>query len=152
MKFDGSRYFSVLKKWWREIRPDENKYERKKMPTLPGYFFVIIQDKCQLLVLYTSYKKWSLRIEVIPWFDPLDGMFRNLKGIPQVFLFQNPGQFTTYLAFCVLFLLKQTPDMLFLRPSREWNNSIFINILIPMEQRYTTSSTDCTWKSFIDDI
>ena len=47
------------------------------MPTLPGYYFIIIQDKCELLVLYTSFEKWSLRIEVIPWFDSLDGMFGN---------------------------------------------------------------------------
>ena len=47
------------------------------MPTLPGYFFIIIQDKCELLVLYTSFEKRSLRIEVIPQSDPLDGMFGN---------------------------------------------------------------------------
>ena len=46
----------------------------------------------------------------------------------------------------------QESDMTEQLHDREWNNSIFINILIPMEQRYTTSSTDCTWKSFTDDI
>lgn len=55
----GQEIFSVLEMMEVEKREEtrgvEDKEESRKMPTLVGYFFINIQDKFQLLVVYPSF-------------------------------------------------------------------------------------------------